>query len=197
MAWFKAQGVFGISSDGDDRMEPKVKTQKIPRASSKTQKNPWTKNWPPKNPMPILWPLKVPERGNAITQRKTLEIEHLCLFIHYTIWIYPFPHLLLFTSPQKIPTQIKLPKPNFRTQKKSRNRKFQTQNNPSIIPVTWNPEYPPPPLGFKAVLIWILHFPKPNYWYIAIYITFSTAVFMIEAVITLHIVFNRTEDTCS
>ena len=37
-------GVLGISSDGDDRMEPKVKTQKIPRASSKTQKNPWTKN---------------------------------------------------------------------------------------------------------------------------------------------------------
>ena len=93
--------------------------------------------------MPILWPLKVPERGNAITQRKTLEIEHSCLFIHYTIWIYPFPHLLLFTSPQKIPTQIKLPKPNFHTQKKSRNRKFQTHKNPSIIPVTWNPEYPP------------------------------------------------------
>ena len=37
--------------------------------------------------MPILWPLKVPERGNAITQRKTLEIEHSCLFIHHTIWI--------------------------------------------------------------------------------------------------------------
>ena len=29
-----AGGVLGISSDGDDRMEPKVKTQK----------NPWTKN---------------------------------------------------------------------------------------------------------------------------------------------------------
>ena len=29
--------------------------------------------------MPILQPLKVPERGNAITQRKTLEIEHSCL----------------------------------------------------------------------------------------------------------------------
>ena len=55
-------------------MEPKVKTQKIRRASSKTQKNPWTKNKPPKNPIPILWPLKVPERGNAIT-RKTLEID--------------------------------------------------------------------------------------------------------------------------
>ena len=26
--------------------------------------------------MPILRPLKVPERGNAITLRKTLEIEH-------------------------------------------------------------------------------------------------------------------------
>ena len=25
--------------------------------------------------------LKVPERGNAITQRKTLKIEHSCLFI--------------------------------------------------------------------------------------------------------------------
>ena len=28
-----------------------------------------------------LWPLTVPERGNAITQRKTLKIEHSCLFI--------------------------------------------------------------------------------------------------------------------
>ena len=37
-------GELGISSDGDDQMEPKVKNQKIPRASSKTPKNPWTKN---------------------------------------------------------------------------------------------------------------------------------------------------------
>ena len=29
----------------------------------------------------------MPERGNTITQRKTLEIEHSCLFIHHTIWI--------------------------------------------------------------------------------------------------------------
>ena len=93
--------------------------------------------------MPILWPLKVPERGNAITQRKTLEIEHSCLFIHHTIWIYPFPHLIL-----KIPTQIKLPKPNFRTQKIPES-KFQTQKNPLIIPVTWNPEYPP--LGWRYI----------------------------------------------
>ena len=66
--------------------------------------------------MPILWPLKVPERGNAITQRKTLEIEHSCLFIHHTIWIYPFPHLILFNTPKKsllkssFPSQIFVPK---------------------------------------------------------------------------------------
>ena len=96
----------GLTSDGDDRMERKAKTQR----------NPWTKNWPPKNPMPILWPLKVPERGNAITQRKTLEIEHSCLYIHHTIWIYPFPHLILFNTRKKsllkssYPSQIFVPK---------------------------------------------------------------------------------------
>ena len=37
------QGVLGISSDGDDWIEPNVKTQKIPKASSKTEDNPWTK----------------------------------------------------------------------------------------------------------------------------------------------------------
>ena len=68
--------------------------------------------------MPILWPLKVPERGNAITQRKTLEIEHSCLFIHHTIWIYPFPHLILFNNPKKsllkssYPSQIFIPQKN-------------------------------------------------------------------------------------
>ena len=41
---FAPRGVLGISSDGDDQMEPKVNTQKMPRASSKTQKNPWAKN---------------------------------------------------------------------------------------------------------------------------------------------------------
>ena len=30
--------------------------------------------------------------------------------------------------------------PNFLAPKKSQNRKFQTQKNPSIIPVTWIPE---------------------------------------------------------
>ena len=67
-----------ISSDGDARMEPKVKTQKNPKGFQQNPKNPGPKiNAQLKNPMP--------ERGNTITQRKTLEIEHSCLFIHHTI----------------------------------------------------------------------------------------------------------------
>ena len=38
----------------------------------------------------------------------------------------------------------------FSYPKKSRNRKFQTPKDPSIIPVTRNPEYPPPPLGTES-----------------------------------------------
>ena len=53
---------------------------------AKPKKIPGPKFNPPKKiPMPILWSFKVPGRGNAVTQRKTLEIEHLCLFIHHTI----------------------------------------------------------------------------------------------------------------
>ena len=85
--------------------------------------------------MPILLPLKVLEGGNAVTQRKTLEIEHSCLSIRHTICIYPFPHLILFNTPKNHysnqATQAK-----FLYPKKSRNQKFQTQKNPSIIPVT-------------------------------------------------------------
>ena len=49
--------------------------------------------------------------------------------------------------PQKISRQATKTntRQNFPTQKKSRNKKFQTPKNPLIIPVTWNPEYTPPP----------------------------------------------------
>ena len=36
--------VLQISSDGDDRMEAKVKPKYIPRDSNRTQTKPWTKN---------------------------------------------------------------------------------------------------------------------------------------------------------
>ena len=50
LGWYKVitcggpRGVLQVSSDGDDRMGAKIKTQKIPRASNKTKKNPWSKN---------------------------------------------------------------------------------------------------------------------------------------------------------
>ena len=37
--------------------------------------NPPPKKKNKKKTMPILWPLRVPERGNAKTQRNTLEID--------------------------------------------------------------------------------------------------------------------------
>ena len=49
--------------------------------------------------------------------------------------------------PPKIPTKSSYPKkylPICSYPKKSRNWKFQTEKSPSIIPVTWNPEYPTP-----------------------------------------------------
>ena len=58
--------------------------------------------------------------------------------------------------PPKIPTLInqatqKNTCQNFPIQKKSRNQKFQTPKNPSIIPVTWNPDLPLPRLlGIQA-----------------------------------------------
>ena len=139
-------GYSGFQVTGMIEWSQKSRPKKIPRASSKTQKNPWTKNWPPKNPMPILWPLKVPERGNAITQRKTLEIEHSCLFIHHTIWIYPSPHLILFNTPKKILTQIKLPKPNLRTHKNSGIENFKPKK---ILRSSQSLEIPSIPPGVK------------------------------------------------
>ena len=51
----------------------------------------------------------------------------------------------LVLNPQKPLLQSSYPKkylPKFSYPKKPQNRKFQTQKNPSVIPVTWNPEYP-------------------------------------------------------
>ena len=67
-------GVLGISSDGDDQMEPKVKTQKIPRASCKTQNNPWTKRTTqPGHYRFFLMPQKNPY-SNQATPKNTCQI---------------------------------------------------------------------------------------------------------------------------
>ena len=60
----KAQrGVLGISIDGDDRMEPKVKTQIILRASSKTPKKSLDQKLTPKKSHADLVALKSSRKG--------------------------------------------------------------------------------------------------------------------------------------
>ena len=62
----------------------------------------------------------------------------------------------LFWIPQKSLLKSSYPKkflPKSSYPQKSRNQKFLTPKNPSVIPVTWNPEYPtpsPPPPGLSA-----------------------------------------------
>ena len=64
---------------------------------------------------------------------------------------YPQKSLLKSSYPKKF-----LPKSSY--PQKSRNQKFLTPKNPSVIPVTWNPEYPtptpthPPPRDFQLIL---------------------------------------------
>ena len=92
-------------------------------------------------------------------------MDYLCLFIHmqqgyggtgaHQIGSWGELSRIMFSRIFRLfwippPPQKSLPKSsdqkntcqNFPTQKISRNQKFQTPKNPSIIPVTWNPENP-------------------------------------------------------
>ena len=72
--------------------------------------------------------------------------------------------VLILNTPKDPCLLIKLPKKylsKFSYPKKSRNRKFQTQKNPSTIPVTWNPlkSGAPPPhprRGRRCVLVSVI-----------------------------------------
>ena len=75
-------GVLRNLSDGDDRMEPKFKTQKNPKIFQRNPKKSLVKKLTPKKSHADF--VAIPERDNAITQRKTLEVERSCLFIHHT-----------------------------------------------------------------------------------------------------------------
>ena len=74
-------GVLRNLSDGDDRMEPKFKTQKNPKIFQRNPKTSLVKKLTPKKSHADF--VAIPERDIAITQRKT-EVERSCLFIHYT-----------------------------------------------------------------------------------------------------------------
>ena len=75
------RGVLRNLSDGDDRMEPKFKIQKNPKIFQRNPKKSLVKKLTPKKSHADF--VAIPERDNAITQRKT-EVERSCLFIHHT-----------------------------------------------------------------------------------------------------------------
>ncbi len=68
-------------------------------------------------------------------------------------------HLSSFLIPKKIPYLNQVTQKNtcqIFQPKKSRYRKFQTQKNPSIIPIIYKPKYPPPPPGklLYNIVLW-------------------------------------------
>ena len=73
--------------------------------------------------MLMLWPLKVPKRGNAITQRKTLEIEHRAL--PQVVFLIPCKNPYSNQATQKNTYQIfvppKIPESKISNPKKSFN----------------------------------------------------------------------------
>ena len=102
------------------------KPKNIPRAPNKNPQKSLNQKWTPKNPHAEFPSLKIFQKAlNDITQKiKTLEIQCLCLFLHHTIWGHPKKYL-----------------PNFPFRKNSGIVNFEPPKDPSIFPVTWNPEY--------------------------------------------------------
>ena len=119
----------------------KSKPQKIPRASNKRKKIPGPKFNLPKIPRRISEPLKFPEELHSQDTRGsdagTITNVQIVLKDCFERSDCSKKSLLKSTYPKKY-------MPKFLDPKKTRNWKFHTHKNPSIIPVTWNLEYPPP-----------------------------------------------------
>ena len=99
-----------------------------------------------KNPMPILQAIKI--------SRATTQPGHAGTITNLQIVSNTPKNSYLNQAPPKNTCQ------NFPTQTKSWNQKFQTQKNPLIIPVTWNPKsLPPPPPGS-----WTQALMNTSYW---------------------------------
>ena len=81
----------------------------------------------------------------------------VCLFIIPSEYILSL--IWFFLIPPKNPYSNQATQAKFSYPKKSRNRKFQTQQNPSIIPVTWNPEYPPGATSKSFFIYFHISFP--------------------------------------
>ena len=126
-SWFQATGMI--------EWLLKSKPPKLPRASKKATKKSYTE-------FPSL--TNVHKALTWYNTKNRLEIECLCLQLGYQgtttnlqIVLNTQKSPYLKQANQKILTKCSDPK-------KYPNRKFQTLKNPSIVTVTWNPEYPLP-----------------------------------------------------
>ena len=130
-----------ISSARDDQMGAKISTpKKTPTASNKPKTISGPKINPQKYPMPNFQALKKATKQGwwyFICRTMPLGIRGCH---HKSSDCFEYPKNNYFNqATQKNTLQISLPP----TQ--SQNRRPETQKSHSIIPITWNPEYPPPP----------------------------------------------------
>ena len=118
----------------------KPKPKKITRASNKTRKKSLDQTLTPKNLYNEFPSLKHFQKA---LKNKEINVC-ICLFITpFEVICYECSVCLEY--PKKIPQNYQATEKNTCQNflpKKSPNKKFQTQNNPSIIPVTSNLEYP-------------------------------------------------------
>ena len=112
-----------ISSDGDDRMWAKIKTQKIPLGFQQNPKQSLDQNKHSKLNVCVCF---------FITPSEVIIREHYREYSH----CFEDPKDISLKSSHQKNILDKFSKP-----KKPRKWKFQTPKNPSIILVTWNPEY--------------------------------------------------------
>ena len=127
-------GVLRVSSDRDDRMRAKIKTPK----NLKGPKIPGPKFNPSKPPSLNFRAMKIYSQNYAAGICWNCQITNLHIVLNIPKNSY------LIKLPKKVPAKISNPQ-------KSWNWKFQTQKNPFIILVTWNPEYPPTPPPFLGL----------------------------------------------
>ena len=124
-------GAPWISSDGNDRMGVKIKTQKNPYGFQQNPQKSLDQNLTPPHLKKKKSHAKFPSLLDSNNTRNTKNM--IFCFINN---IMQDDNFRLFWIRKKSLPKLSHPKiylPNFPTQKKSRNIKFQTQKHPSII----------------------------------------------------------------
>ena len=161
--WLTCGGRYSGFQVGIIKWGQKPKPKKIPRASNKTRKKSLDQTLTPKNLYNEFPSLKHFQKA-----LKNKEIN-VCICL---LFITPFEVICYECSvcleyPKKIPQNYQATEKNTCQNflpKKSPNKKFQTQNNPSIIPVTSNLEYPLWNSKISLKLLKTTIFKKLRYW---------------------------------